>query len=133
MQDLDFLKKYYEKYGITKAAELLGLDIFELVDMLDLDFKTFVDLDFEEMKSDFMRGIKAIMMFPNGFGISVVKSDFSYGGSQGYYEIAVLGKDGDLNYDTEITNDVVGYLDEDGVSEYMIKIQGLKPVNDEKV
>jgi hypothetical protein len=63
-------------------------------------------------------------MFENGYGISVVQGDHTYGGSIGLYEIAVLDKEG-LNYDTPITNDVIGYLTEPEVSDYMIKIQKL--------
>jgi hypothetical protein len=42
------------------------------------------------------------------------------------FEIAVLGKDGDLTYDTPVTNDVIGYLDPEGVSDIMEQVQELK-------
>lgn len=85
--------------------------------------KTFDDLTFKS--AGFGRSIQAIMMFENGHGISVVQGDHTYGGSIGLYEIAVLDKEGRLNYDTPITNDVIGYLTEPEVSDYMIKIQKL--------
>jgi len=85
--------------------------------------KTFDDLTFKS--AGFGRLIQAIMMFENGHGISVVQGDHTYGGSIGLYEIAVLDKEGHLNYDTPITNDVIGYLTEPEVSDYMIKIQKL--------
>jgi|694.fasta_scaffold08528_2 hypothetical protein len=84
--------------------------------------KTFDDLTFKS--AGFGRSIQAIIMFENGYGISVVQGDHTYGGSIGLYEIAVLDKEG-LNYDTPITNDVIGYLTEPEVSDYMIKIQKL--------
>jgi hypothetical protein len=84
--------------------------------------KTFDDLTFKSV--GFGRSIQAIIMFENGYGISVVQGDHTYGGSIGLYEIAVLDKEG-LNYDTPITNDVIGYLTEPEVSDYMIKIQKL--------
>jgi hypothetical protein len=84
--------------------------------------KTFDDLTFKSAGSG--RSIQAIIMFENGYGISVVQGDHTYGGSIGLYEIAVLDKEG-LNYDTPITNDVIGYLTEPEVSDYMIKIQKL--------
>jgi hypothetical protein len=84
--------------------------------------KTFDDLTFKS--AGFGRPIQAIIMFENGYGISVVQGDHTYGGSIGLYEIAVLDKEG-LNYDTPITNDVIGYLTEPEVSDYMIKIQKL--------
>jgi len=84
--------------------------------------KTFDNLTFKS--AGFGRSIQAIIMFENGYGISVVQGDHTYGGSIGLYEIAVLDKEG-LNYDTPITNDVIGYLTEPEVSDYMIKIQKL--------
>jgi hypothetical protein len=51
--------------------------------------------------------------YSNGYGISLVSNEFSYGGRDGLYEIAVLIGDEDdytLCYDTDITNDVIGYL-----------------------
>jgi hypothetical protein len=37
-----------------------------------------------------------------------------------------LGSDGDLTYDTPVTNDVIGYLSEKGVSDVMKQVQELK-------
>jgi len=65
------------------------------------------------------------MMFENGFGVSVVSHTYSYGGKDGLFEVAVLGKDGDLTYDTPVTNDVVGYLNPDEVTEIMEQVQKL--------
>lgn len=52
---------------------------------------------------------QTIYNFPNGYGCSIIKGPYSYGGPQGLYELAVL-KDGELCYDTNITSDVVGHL-----------------------
>ena len=71
--------------------------------------KQFKDLEFKIMDS-FMNGKQARIRFDNGYGASVVSHNFSYGGSEGLYELAVLGKDGDLTYDTPVTNDVLGWL-----------------------
>ena len=65
-----------------------------------------------------------IYNFDNGFGASVVRHRYSYGGEKGLYELAVL-KDGDLCYDTEITHDVCGYLSEDEVNDLLHKINDL--------
>ena len=83
--------------------------------------KTFRDLIFKTNPI----GIQSSIKFDNGFGISVVKSDFSYGGKLGFYEIAILDEKGDLCYDTPITNDVIRFLNEFQVSDYMIQIQKL--------
>jgi hypothetical protein len=47
--------------------------------------------------------------FENNYGASVIRGFYSYGGNQGLYELAVLYED-DITYNTEITNDVEGYL-----------------------
>ena len=65
------------------------------------------------------------MMFENGYGVSVVSHTYSYGGKKGLYEIAVLDKNGELTYDTPVTNDVIGYLSETGVTDVMKKVQEL--------
>jgi hypothetical protein len=86
--------------------------------------KTFKDIQFKEHPSTF-GGIIGRIEFDNGYGASVVKSPFSYGGGDNLYELAVLGKDGQITYDTPITNDVIGYLTEEGVEELLINIQKL--------
>lgn len=59
-------------------------------------------------------GTQDIYEFPNGFGASVVRGTFSYGGDEGLYELAVLHR-GDITYETPITDDVLGYLSDDEV------------------
>ena len=88
--------------------------------------KTFKDLNFEQFANDPLSrtGKRARIHFDNGYGASVVSHTFSYGGSQGLYEIAVLKED-DITYDTPITSDVVGHLTEDEVTEILSKIQQL--------
>jgi hypothetical protein len=84
--------------------------------------KTFNDLDFNPMEMDL--GIIARINFDNGYGASIVKSTFSYGGNQDLYELAVI-KDNAICYDTPITDDVIGYLTEDDVTKYLGQIQNL--------
>jgi hypothetical protein len=86
--------------------------------------KTFNDLEFKELDS-FYEGIQARMVFENGYGASVVKHNFSYGGKDGLYELAVIKGD-DICYSTPITTDVEGYLSEDEVSDLLKRIQELK-------
>ncbi len=87
--------------------------------------KQFKDLEFISLNGDFLSGKKARIQFDNGYGASVVSHSFSYGGKQGLYEIAILDNEGDICYDTPITNDVVGHLTEEDVTEVLIKIQRL--------
>jgi hypothetical protein len=89
--------------------------------------KKFEDLEFEKIEdAPFQIGVKCRMMFENGYGVSVVSHTYSYGGKDGLFEVAVLGKDGDLTYDTPVTNDVVGYLTEEDVTDVLKQVQELK-------
>jgi hypothetical protein len=83
---------------------------------------TFNDLTF--LPSTYGDGIHSIVTFDNGYGASIIKTDRSYGGKDGLYELAVLF-DGLISYDTPITNDVIGFLTEDGVIELLQKIEAL--------
>lgn len=85
--------------------------------------KTFKNLKFK--KHPHINGVISRITFDNGYGASVVKHDFSYGSDKGLYELAVLDKDGELTYNTPITNDVIGYLREIDVTDVMEKIQQL--------
>ncbi len=70
-------------------------------------------------------GEQCLVQFTNGYGASVVKGPHTYGGSDGLYELAVFGRNGEITYDTPITNDVLGYLSEEEVSEILNKIKEL--------
>ena len=69
-------------------------------------------------------GIQKVYKFPNGYGASVIKHKGSYGYSKGLWELAVLNE-GELCYDTEITNDVIGYLNDPEVDRYLRRINQL--------
>jgi len=86
--------------------------------------KTFKDIEFKPnpMGEDF--GIVSRTQFDNGYEASVVKSQYTYGGDKGLYELAVF-KDGEICYDTPITDDVIGYLRPEDVTDVMAKIQQL--------
>ena len=73
-------------------------------------------------------GIQAKGFFPNGYGYSIIQSDMSYGGDQGFYELAVLAgneSEWDLCYTTEITDDVIGWLTLEQAEEYVERIANL--------
>jgi len=72
-----------------------------------------------------LNGYQLVYKFDNGYGASVVKHDMSFGGRKGLYEIAVLDNDGDLCYDTDITNDTVGHLRLRDVEQYLAEISML--------
>ena len=87
--------------------------------------KTFNDLEFKELDS-FYKGVQSRIQFDNGYGASVVKHEYSYGGKDGLYELAVLDSDGKLTYETPVTDDVIGYLTQQEVTDLMEQIQNLK-------
>ena len=82
--------------------------------------KQFKDLEFVPHAAG-MGGVMSRIKFENGYGASVVKSEYTYGGK---YELAVF-KDGEICYDTPITDDVIGYLRPEDVTDVMAKIQQL--------
>jgi hypothetical protein len=84
----------------------------------------FSELKFQETVSP--NGVQALVFFPNGYGASVVKSDFSYGGKEGLYELAVIEGDEDvwmITYESSVTSDVLGYLTEEDVERYLKQIE----------
>ena len=69
-------------------------------------------------------GVQHVYEFDNGYGASVIKHDYSYGGKNGLWEIAVLNE-GDLCYNSGITEDVIGHLAWKNVEDYLGEIQQL--------
>lgn len=120
----DIIQQKIDKLGFVETANIMDMSIEYLLELMDSDFKTFKDIKFEMMDS-FYDGVHSNTMFDNGYGISVVRHRYSYGGPSGLYEIAVLDSDDNLTYDTPITNDVIGYLTPKEVTEIMIKVQEL--------
>lgn len=86
---------------------------------------SFHELEFNPCRD----GVQAVRRFDNGYGVSVVQHSSSYGGKQGFYEIAVVkfnDKGGwRINYDTPITNDVVGWLLPEDVTRVMNQVASL--------
>lgn len=89
--------------------------------------KAFKDLVFEQHRVVGF-GTQAKMKFDNGYGISVITGESAYGSGKVPYEAAVLLTNGDLSYDTPVTDDVMGYLTAGGVSDKMKQIQELPAI-----
>lgn len=71
-------------------------------------------------------GIQKLYKFSNGYGASVVNNDFSYTDSKDEWELAVIKwdkNDYELDYSTEITEDVMGHLSNTEVEETLLKIK----------
>ena len=86
----------------------------------------FGDLKFKNRE---MESTQARMFFSNGYGASIVRGHFTYGGpQQGLYELAVLqGNEASsaITYLTPITNDVLGHLSESRVEEVLAQIEAI--------
>ena len=78
-----------------------------------------------ETNGTIFNGVQKVYKFPNGYGASVIKHDHSYGGSEGLWELAVLGTDGELTYETPITSDVIGWLTDEDVDGLLSQINEL--------
>ena len=93
--------------------------------------KTFEDLVFQrhpiaiDSLPDYKDAKQAVLEFDNGYGISVLIGRCFYSNGIDTYGIAVM-KDGGIYYSTPITDDVIGRLKADQVSEVMKQIQELK-------
>ena len=74
-------------------------------------------------------GIQYWAWFSNGYGASIVQHKFSYGGDQGLWELAVMitreDFSGEICYDTPITSDVIGRMDDAEVNETLEAIRRL--------
>ena len=71
-----------------------------------------------------LNGIAIEITYDNGYGASVICHEGSYGGKHGLFELAVL-KDGELCYDSGITEDVIGYQDFGEIAELLDRISKL--------
>lgn len=66
--------------------------------------------------------------FPNGYGASVIRGPYTYGGDEGLFELAVLCGDS-LCYDSGITEDVIGHLTPKEIVALLRKIRALPSAN----
>lgn len=68
---------------------------------------------------------RAKVFFSNGYGASIVTGGCAHGDKEHPYEVAVMAGNCAITYDTPLTSDVVGYLDEAGVDDLLAKIEKL--------
>lgn len=93
--------------------------------------KTFQDLVFErhpiaiDSLPDYKDAKQAVLVFDNGYGVSVLIGRCFYSNGIDTYEVAVM-KDDSICYSTHITDDVIGRLTAEQVSDVMKQIQELK-------
>ena len=118
------LRKFLNENGIVETSKITSLPYSRIIQDFGLDYKTFDDIEFKPHPLG--NGIQGVITFDNDYGASVVQTETSYGGKSGLYEMAILDKMGHLMYTTQITDDVIGYLTPEQVTEKLIQIQDLK-------
>lgn len=107
---------------------------------LNLDYTGFEKYLIDRCERMNVNGIHYVFKFDNGRGASVIKNDFSYGSNHDEWELAVLcfkdsfddkaaSDDYRLDYDTPITDDVLGYLDDAQVRDILDEIQKLPAIS----
>jgi hypothetical protein len=89
---------------------------------------TFDDLEFGERIAD-LPGSQALVFFANGYGASVIRGYGSYGADDELYELAVVktaeDDSWDICYDSGITDDVIGHLSEEEITDILRQIEAL--------
>lgn len=89
--------------------------------------QTFNDLEFNPHPID-PGGKLAVKIFDNGYGVSVVRFFGSYTSGNEWELAVILKQPGErwmLTYDTPVTNDVIGHLTDDEVTDVMRRVQEL--------
>jgi hypothetical protein len=92
--------------------------------------KTFKDLIFKphsiaiEGLMGYQGAKQSVVNFANDYGVSVLFGECFYSNGKDTYEVAILYKN-TITYNTDITDDVLGYLSEDEVTEVMKRVQSL--------
>ena len=73
---------------------------------------------------EYLGGLQILFKFPNGYGASVINHNHSYD-----LELAVLDSAGHITYDTPITNDILGHLDDASLEQALIDVMSLEADN----
>ena len=88
-------------------------------------------------------GVHGVVRFKNGYGLSIVRHSYSYGGDKGLYELALLKigtlkgasqeNDWDIVYNEELGySDVRGWMSEEDVECELGKVENAPKFNKEE-
>lgn len=83
---------------------------------------------FVDRKDRLFDGVQYLFRFENRYGASVVKGDGTYGYDKDLWEIAVIlwcDDEYDIDYDSEITSDIEGWLTDADVRDLLKQIKEL--------
>lgn len=68
------------------------------------------------------------LQFDNGYGLSIICNEMSYGQESGLFEVALLNSEGELIYDERLGfEDVIGSLDFQGVADVIRRVEAFQP------
>ena len=81
-------------------------------------------VSFNEWRKEWASTHGITLLFENGYSADIV--DTGYGSDEGLLETAVM-YDGNIVYDTPITNDVIGWQDEEEAVATALEIANLPP------
>ena len=89
--------------------------------------------DVEMIPTDIPNGVQAMLKFGDDYKLSIVKSDFSYGGTKGLYEIGVFKSHSmvELPGITQPGDTIKGFLSSEevnGIITKMTSITGAEPI-----
>lgn len=76
---------------------------------------------------------RILVSFSNGYKLSIIRGDMSYGGASGLFEIAIIDNLGEfctkrinrLRFCESLNGDVIGWLSEDEVKGWVIYVANL--------
>ena len=94
---------------------------------LNLNYEGFEN-NLVERKNGWCGGIHYIFRFDNNYGASIIKHKYSYGSDDDLWELGVIlwcDDEWELDYDTPITADVIGYLTDEDVRDLLQQIKDL--------
>jgi len=78
--------------------------------------------------SEGLKGYHKFLKFDNGYQLSIISHSFSYGGSEGLFEVALLDNKGIIIYDESLGfSDVIGHLEFEDVSAIIKAVRALSP------
>lgn len=69
----------------------------------------------------FPEGVQVTYEFPNGYSVSVIQNEYSYGGTSGLWEMAVL-LGGDFVPLAGWQDDVMGFLTDYEIDSYLVEV-----------
>lgn len=105
---------------------VFGKYLTEVEDRVDPFQRSLIHQRLEpELGNHMERYERYTFQFPNGYGASVIRHRYSYGGPQGFFELAVLKGDA-ICYESPLTTDVLGWQTEDEICECLEMIKNLE-------